>query len=60
MKQEFLKWFPHTEFTVAALAIFLALFVILVLRVTVFKNKDVQDGLARLPLEEDQKGTNYV
>lgn len=60
MKQEFLKWFPHTYLTLIALGIFLVLFIILVLRVTVFKNKELQDGLSRLPLEEDEKEVMYV
>jgi hypothetical protein len=55
MKQEFLKWFPHTHVTIIALIIFFCLFLILLLRVTVFRDRGVQDGLARLPLEADQQ-----
>lgn len=60
MKQEFLKNFPHIGFTLAALIIFLILFIGLVLRVTASRNRAIQTALSQLPLEEDDKGGNHV
>ena len=60
MKQEFLKWFPHLEFTMMAMILFFTVFIVLVLKVTVFKNKELQEAVARLPLQDEDKGGQDV
>ena len=53
MKQELLKWFPHLEFTMMAMILFFTVFIVLVLKVTVFRNKELQEAISNLPLQED-------
>ena len=56
MKQEFLKGFLHLEFTMMALILFFTVFMALLLRVTVFRNKELQEAVSRLPLQDEKRG----
>lgn len=60
MKQEFLKHFTHLDLTIAALLLFFVVFMAVILRVTVFRNRELQDAVSRLPLEDEKKGDSHV
>ena len=62
MKQEFLKHFTHLDLTIAALLIFFLIFMVLILRATVFRNRELQEAVSRLPLEDEKRagGESHV